>query len=85
MNHKEERNIDPYGCNQWEQRNLDKNSQTMKERLIDDYWMEKIHNRNPATLLDAGDNIYYKDPTIKGFGRWKPGIKKGKMKTTAGS
>merc|ERR1712030_8418 len=21
-----------------------------------------------------GDNVYYRDPTIKGFGRWKPGI-----------
>ena len=46
----------------------------MKERLIDDYWMEKIHNRNPVTTISAGDNIYYRDPTIKGFGRWKPGI-----------
>ena len=46
----------------------------MKERLIDDYWMEKIHNRNPAILLSAGDNIYYRDPTIKGFWRWKPGV-----------
>ena len=36
-NHKNDKNIDPYGCNQWEEKNYDRNSQTMKERLIDEY------------------------------------------------
>ena len=73
-NHKDDKNIDPYGCNQWAAKNFDRNSQTMKERLIDEYWMEKIHDRPNSTPLEPGENIYYRDPTIKGFGRWKPGI-----------
>merc|ERR1712015_159735 len=73
-NHKEARNIDNYGCNQWESRNLDKDKITMKERLIDDFWEEKIHDRKVNTQLYPGENIYYRDPTIKGFGRWKPGV-----------
>ena len=36
--------------------------------------MEKIHNSSNTTLLSPGDNIYYRDLTIKGFGRWKPGV-----------
>ena len=46
----------------------------MKERLIDDFWEEKIHDRKANTTLEPGENIYYRDPTIKGFGRWKPGV-----------
>ena len=46
----------------------------MKERLIDNFWEEKIHDRKANTQLDPGENIYYRDPTIKGFGRWKPGV-----------
>ena len=72
-NHKDDRNIKPYGCI-IEEENFDRDSQTMKERLIDEYWMEKIHDRPGSALLDPGENIYYRDPTIKGFGRWKPGI-----------
>ena len=46
----------------------------MKERLIDEFWEEKIHDRPSADQLEPGDNIYYRDHAIKGFGRWKPGI-----------
>ena len=54
--------------------NFDRDSQTMTEKLIDDYWMEKIYDNKVSRMLTPGDNIYYRDPTIKGFGRWKPGV-----------
>ena len=73
-NRKSDRNKEPYGCKSQDESNIDRDSQTMKERLIDDYWMEKIHNSENAAMLSPGDNVYYRDPTIKGFGRWKPGI-----------
>lgn len=72
-NHKDERNIKPYGCT-FEGGNFDRDNQTMKERLIDKFWAERIHDRPGASLLDPGDNIYYRDRAIRGFGRWKPGI-----------
>merc|ERR1711984_50450 len=78
INHKEERNVDyEYGCSQWNQRdprNFDRDKLTMKERLIDDFWEEKIHDKSTNSLLEQGENIYYRDPTIKGFGRWRPGL-----------
>ena len=73
-NRKSDRNVKPYGCKSQDESNFDRDSQTMKERLIVDYWMEKIHKSDHATMLEPGDNIYYRDPTIKGFGRWKPRV-----------
>ena len=58
-NHKAEKNMEPYGCNRKNENNFDRDSQTMKERLIDDYWMEKIHNSHNTEMLTPGDNIYY--------------------------
>ena len=74
INHKAEKNIDKYGCDQWEERSFDRHKVTMKERLIDDFWEEKIHDKSISSMLEPGDNIYYRDPTIKGFGRWRPGL-----------
>ena len=72
-NRKEERNIKPYGCT-FEGGSFDRDGQTMKERLIDEFWHERIHDRPGAEMLEPGENIYYRDHAIKGFGRWKPGI-----------
>ena len=47
-NHEAERNVDPYGCRPEKGSNFDRDSQTMKERLIHDFWMEKIHNTKNA-------------------------------------
>ena len=74
INHKAEKNVDKYGCDQWEERSFDRHKVTMKERLIDDFWEEKIHDKSINSMLEPGDNIYYRDPTIKGFGRWRPGL-----------
>ena len=75
INYKNERNVDyKYGCSKWNERSFDRDKLTMKERLIDDFWEEKIHDKSKNSLLETGENIYYRDPTIKGFGRWRPGL-----------
>ena len=46
----------------------------MKDRLIDDYWVEKIHEDIGINRTSEGDRIYYRDPSRKGFGHWRPGV-----------
>ena len=73
VNHKEERNPEPYGCRSG---NMDKDKQTIKEQLLDDFWEENIHAeaKKLTQVLTPGDNVYFGDNSIRGFGRWRPGI-----------
>ena len=37
-------------------------------------WLEKIHMQ-PTLGLSSGDGVYYRDHSVKGWGRWRPGVK----------
>ena len=51
----------------------DHDAQTRLERKYDSNWLEKIH-QEPTENLSSGDKVYYKDPSVKGWGRWRAGV-----------